>query len=939
MSRTSGKAVSGSDSAPFIVARGVRVHNLKNVDVSIPRNHLTVVSGVSGSGKSSLAFDTLYAEGRRRYVECLSTYTRQFLERMDRPEAETLDALPPAIAIKRAPPARQARSTVGTLSEIHDYFRLLFARVGTLRCLGCDREVRIDTVETVTDETIAAGGKAVVTFRIPAAEGGAAWIETRERLRREGFLRVWTARGAKSIDDASPGGPSVEVVVDRLAPSERSRSRVADAVDVAYAFGGGRCVVHRAGGGERHYSRSLHCPDCDRDYRPPEPNLFSPNSPLGACPDCQGFGRVIERDMEKVIPDRGRTLAEKPVDAWNTPAYRGAYRDLRRAGKKIDLRWDVPYGELSRRHRDLVEHGGHGFYGIDGFFKWLEGRTYRVHVRVFLARFRAYRTCRTCDGKRLRPDALAVSVDGNDIATVMAWPIASTRRWVDGLSLSGENVKIASPVLAELRRRVRFLDDVGAGYLTLDRASRTLSGGENQRIQLARCLGTGLVNTLYVLDEPTVGLHPLDVDRLLEAMLRIRDLGNTLVVVEHDPRVIRAADYLVDLGPGAGEHGGEVIFQGPARGVARARGSLTGDYLSGRRKVGVRATGRKPGHDGFITLLGVTTHNLREIDVRIPRACMTVVTGVSGSGKSSLVENTLLEALREQLESRPPETARFRELHGTDGIASVEAVDQSPIGKTPRSNPVTYVKAFDGIRKRLAATSRARSEGMTPGFFSFNVPGGRCDKCEGTGAQTVEMHFLPDIVIPCEACEGARFGPAAMAVRHRGYNVADILAMTVDEARRTFDDVPEVAGRLAVLSETGLGYVRLGQPASTLSGGESQRLKLAAHLGVRSKGARVFLLDEPTTGLHLHDLDVLLRVLQRLVNAGHTVVVVEHHLAVIRAADWVIDLGPGGGPDGGRLVAEGPPEVVARSSGPTGRYLSGSLGKTPRLHRPSSSGR
>jgi excinuclease ABC subunit A len=926
MSRTSRKAVSGRGSAPFIVARGVRVHNLKNVDVSFPRNHLTVISGVSGSGKSSLAFDTLYAEGRRRYVECLSTYTRQFLERMDRPDAETLDALPPAIAIKRAPPTPQARSTVGTLSEIHDYFRLLFARIGKLRCLGCDRRVRVDTVETVTEEIVASGGKAAVTFLAPVGDAGAGWSETRERLRREGFARVWTTRGAESIDDANPVGHFVEVVVDRLAPSARSRSRVADAVDTAYGFGGGRCVVRRADGEERHYSRSLHCPDCDRDYRAPEPNLFSPNSPLGACPDCQGFGRVIERDMAKVIPDRGRSLAEKPVDAWNTPAYRKAYRDLRRAGKKIGLRWDVPYAELSRRHRNMVEHGGHGFYGIDGFFEWLEGRTYRVHVRVFLARFRAYRTCRACDGKRLRPDALAVTLDGHDIATVMAWPIASTRRWIDGLPLSGESAKIASPVLTELRRRVRFLDDVGAGYLSLDRASRTLSGGENQRIQLARCLGTGLVNTLYVLDEPTVGLHPLDVDRLLEAMLRIRDLGNTLVVVEHDPRVIRAADYLVDLGPGAGEQGGEVIFQGTSRGVARAPGSLTGDYLAGRREVGVEATGRTPGHDGFITLTGIATHNLQEIDVRFPRACMTVVTGVSGSGKSSLVENTLLEALRRQLESRPPETAVFRELNGTDGLASVEAVDQSPIGKTPRSNPVTYVKAFDGIRRRLAATSPARAAGMTPGFFSFNVPGGRCDKCDGTGAQKVEMHFLPDIVIPCEACEGARFGPAALAIRYRRYNVADILAMTVDEARRLFDDVPEVASRLAVLSETGLGYVRLGQPASTLSGGESQRLKLAAHLGVRSKGARVFLLDEPTTGLHLHDLGVLLRVLRRLVGAGHTVIVVEHHLALIRAADWVIDLGPGGGPGGGRLVAEGPPEVVARSDGPTGRYLSALLG-------------
>jgi len=907
-------------SSPVISLRGVNVHNLRAVDVTIPRNHITVITGVSGSGKSSLAFDTLYAEGRRRYVECLSTYTRQFLEQVTRPEIEGLDHILPALAIRRSAPAAQARSTVGTVTEIHDYFRLLFARLGVAHCTGCGEPVAVDTVDSVADHVSGLDGRVVLGFE--AAVPSAGWVELRARLLADGFTRIRGGGGTVEIEQARPRGPRVEVVVDRLEPRPDRRSRIAEAVETAYRFGGGLCIVRRETGTPLRFSRRLHCAACDRDYRPPEPALFSPNSPLGACPSCQGFGRTAGPDMDRIIPDRGLTLAEHPVDPWNKPAYRRSYRRLRDAGQKIGLRWDVPYRDLPARHRGMIERGGHGFFGIDGFFRRLESKKYKLHVRVFLARYRAYRPCATCEGRRLNPEALAVRIEGHDIAAVLSWPIADTRRWVDGLSPSRGVATVGEPVLAELRRRLRFLVEVGLGYLTLDRTSRTLSGGESQRIQMARCLGTSMVDTLYVLDEPSVGLHPRDVDRLLEILRRLRDLGNTVVVVEHDSRVIQASDNLVDLGPGAGAKGGRVVYQGPVAGVTRVRESLTGDYLSGRRSVAGPARHPVDGSEGWIVLDGATIHNLCELTVRIPRRALTVVTGVSGSGKSSLVQDTLHGALASALEGRSVPTGPHRSIEGIDGLAGVELVDQAPIGRSSRSNPVTYVKAFDGIRKGLAATPAARSRGFGAGHFSFNVDGGRCEACRGTGEKKVEMQFLPDVVLPCEACDGRRFGPAVLAVRCRGRNVAEILDLTVDDALVLFADVPDIARRLRLLQETGLGYLRLGQPAPTLSGGESQRLKLATHLGGRGGGRRVFLLDEPTTGLHLHDVAVLVDLLRRLVEQGHTIVVVEHHIELIRAADWVIDLGPGGGPEGGRLVADGPPGKVATSDGETGLYLS-----------------
>jgi excinuclease ABC subunit A len=906
----------------------VRVHNLRSIDVEIPRNRLTVITGVSGSGKSSLAFDTLYAEGRRRYVECLSTYMQQFLERMARPELDGASGLPPAVAIERGVPAAQARSTVGTTTEISDYLRLLFARVGRTRCVRCDRPVVEESPGHVAALLARRGGRATIGFVADEpSNGNKGWLRLREELERDGFARVVLDGRIERLENADYRGGPIEVVVDRLSLEPRRRARLAEAVETAYRFGHERAIVRAEDGTLWRFSRRLHCPHCDLEFRRPEPRLFSPNSPLGACTECQGFGRSVGPDFARIIPDDRLTLADGPVDPWNKPSYRGAYRELKQAGKQIGLRWDVPYRDLPPEHRELVEKGGHGFYGIRGFFDWLEGRTYKVHVRVFLARYRAYRPCRACDGTKLRPEALAVRVGETDVAAIARRPVEQILAWVRGLGLEHKEREIARPILVELERRLGFLVDVGLGYLSLERPSRTLSGGEAQRIQLARSLGSSLVDTLYVLDEPSVGLHPLDVDRLIGVLLRLRDMGNTVVVVEHDPRVMRRADWLIDLGPGAGEHGGEVVHQGDLRGLRDCAASATRRHLERVDRPRAPRTRDPRGIREWIELEGASIHNLSGLDVRFPLGALTVVTGVSGSGKSSLVHDTLYGALAQALGQSRVETGPYRALRGHESLSAVDLVDQSPIGRSPRSNPVTYVKAFDGIRKRLAATRQARARGFSPGFFSFNVPGGRCEKCEGAGSILVEMHFLPDVLVPCDACGATRYGAQALQIEDRGYNVARILGMTVDRALEFYRDAPDVARRLHVLQEVGLGYLRLGQPAPTLSGGEAQRLKLAAHLGTRGRDRRLFLLDEPTTGLHMQDVEVLLELIDRLIERGHSVLVVEHHLELIRRADWILDLGPGPGADGGRLVATGPPATIAASDGPTGRYLSDSLGR------------
>ncbi|HKQ60379.1 MAG TPA: excinuclease ABC subunit UvrA [Candidatus Polarisedimenticolaceae bacterium] len=903
--------------------RGVRVHNLRGVDVEIPRDRLTVITGVSGSGKSSLAFDTLYAEGRRRYVECLSAYQQQFLERTSRPDLDHIDALPPAIALQRAAPAVQARSTVGSVTEIHDHLRLLFARVGRIACIHCGRAVRVESPDDVAAAVLARGGRGYVLFAADAPADAAGWAEFAARSQQGGFLRLWRDGRVLPLEEAGFSPGPVALVADRLVFEERTRGRLVEAVELAYRYGHERCTVAWEDGSTARFSRRLHCPDCDREYPVPEPRLFSPNSPLGACPACQGFGRSIGPDLARIIPDPGRTLAERPIDPWNKPSYREAYADLRRAGRAIGLNWKVPYRELPAEQRELVEQGGHGFYGIRGFFQYLEQRTYKVHVRVFLARYREYRPCAACGGAKLRAESLAVRVGGRTIAELAHLPVAELAGWCQALELSGAEAEIAQPLRRELGARLGFLVTAGLGYLTLERPSRTLSGGEAQRIQLARAIGSGLVDTLYVLDEPSVGLHPLDVDRLIGAVQQLAALGNTVVVVEHDARVMSRADWLVDLGPGAGEHGGRVLYQGPVEGILRVAESATGAYLAGRRVAGERAHPTLPGGHGWIELEGASVHNLADVSVRFPRRALTVVTGVSGSGKSSLIHDTLHGALARTLGKEVRDTGPYRALRGTEGLEGVELVDQSPIGRSPRSNPVTYVKAFEGIRKRLAATAEARAQGLKPGYFSFNVAGGRCEKCEGAGQLLVEMHFLPDVLVTCEACRGARYGPRALSIHWKGRSVAEILELTVSDALVFFAGALDVTAPLRTLREVGLGYLRLGQPAPTLSGGEAQRLKLAAHLGRRGErgGGRVFLLDEPTTGLHAQDVAVLVRLLDRLIAEGHTVIVVEHHLELVRAADWVIDLGPGAGPEGGHVVAQGSPDDVARSASVTGEYL------------------
>jgi excinuclease ABC subunit A len=906
-----------------IELRGVRVHNLRSIDVTIPRNRLTVISGVSGSGKSSLAFDTIYAEGRRRYVECLSTYQQQFLERMARPDVDHVDRLPPAIAIERGVPAVQARSTVGTTTEISDYLRLLFARIGRTRCIGCESEVEESSAGAVADRLIADGGRGMVTFELERPESRRRWGLLREELMRDGFVRLCSEGTVMAVEEAAEVPPgTLAVVVDRVRFEPGRRSRIAEAVETAYRFAHDRCLVFRERGGQRRFSRRLHCPDCDQEYRPPHPNLFSPNSPLGACPACQGFGRSVGPDLERIIPDRGLTLSEGAVDPWNKPSYRRAYRDLRLAGRKTSLPWDVSYRDLSRAHRRLVEEGGHGFYGVRGFFDWLETKKYKLHVRVFLSRYRAYRPCPACSGRRLRPEALAVRVNGEEIGAASSWPVSRLLRWVGDLDLGERDRAVAAPVVRELSRRLEFLEQVGLSYLDLERPSRTLSGGEAQRIHLARSLGSSLVDTLYVLDEPSVGLHPQDVDRLIAVLTRLRDRGNTVVVVEHDPRVIRRADWIVDLGPGAGAAGGVVTYQGPIRGLRRAKDSVTAAFLNRSASVAVPRPEGRP-ERRWIQLEGASIHNLRDVDASMPRESLTVVTGVSGSGKSSLIHDTLHGALSRAVGGRQVEAGPFRCLSGVEGLSGVELVDQSPLGRSPRSNPVTYVKAFDGIRKRFAATALARARGHAPAFFSFNVRGGRCEACDGAGSNLIEMHFLPDMIVPCEACSGARFGPAALEITDRGRNVAQVLKMTVAEALEFYAAIAEVARKLRLLNEIGLGYLQLGQPAPTLSGGEAQRLKLAAHLALRGAGPRVFLLDEPTTGLHLKDVTVLIGLLRRLIEAGHTVVVVEHHLDLMRAADWIVEMGPGAGVEGGRVVAAGTPGELARGEGTTAAYLRG----------------
>jgi len=919
-----------------VVLRNVRQHNLKGITVEFPRRALSVVTGPSGSGKSSLAFDTLYAEGQRRYIESLSTYAKQFLERMPKPLVDSMEGLSPAVAIEQKNPTTSSRSTVGTATEINDFLRLLWARAGTQTCLHCGQDVKRDTVQEVVDAVIADFGMRnaelpiLVSFPLPTSANRPD-VEIAAQLRAAGFVRAQVDGQLLRLDDEGAeervrAGKDVLIIVDRLDAVDTNRGRLADAVATAFSEGEGVALALN-NGDRRRFSEHPACSACGCAAPMLTPTLFSFNNPRGACPGCNGFGAVLEYDESLIVPDPGRSLADGAIDPWTKPRYEGRRRLLRETARARGIGFDVAWKDISARDRDFLLHNTGGRYlGIFPFLERLEEKRYKQYIRVFLRQYQLAKTCPGCGGARLKPESLAVRVAGKTIAEAAALTAADLAEWLAQLRLPAFQQRVADHILGELRARVSFVTDVGLGYLTLDRQTRTLSGGEAQRIALSNALGSHLVDTLYVLDEPSIGLHPADVDRLLGLLRKLSNAGNTVVVVEHDPAAMRAADWMVELGPASGEAGGQLVYQGPAAAVREA-GTLTGQYLSGEKRIGVPSA-RRPALR-WLDLKGARLHNLKGIDVRIPLGTLTVVTGVSGSGKSTLVHDVLYRQLEGRLHGEHSAKQHLGEpvgevaaLKGWEHLEDVVLIDQAPIGRTPRSNPVTYVKAFDELRALFANEPLARARGYEPSTFSFNVAGGRCEACEGAGHVQIEMVFLANVFVPCEICGGSRFKREVLDVKFKAANIAQVLQWTVDQAIQRLHRHPRLSRSLWYLQQVGLGYLRLGQPATTLSGGEAQRLKIARELA-RTKGARrLYILDEPTTGLHMDDVRVLCKVLDRLVDAGHTVLVIEHNLDVIKRADWVIDLGPGPGDQGGRVVAAGTPEHVAQIAGSvTGKYL------------------
>ena len=966
-------------STDSIVVRGARVHNLKNIDFEIEHNALTVVTGVSGSGKSSLAFDTIYAEGQRRYVESLSAYARQFLERIEKPDVDLIDGIAPAVAIKQKNSTRNPRSTVATATEIFDYLRLLFARVGRTYCLLCGQEVKKDTVDEVASRLLALGeGTRLNVFfpivaHVPAVEEkGTKKARAKKKLaesnlpsdaikarlfdlRKRGFNRlfqngqVFEFSTPESLLDVNFSEP-VFGLVDRLVVSADQRARIVDAVEIGYREAGEVIFETAARDGDsedshrRHperlrFSQRFECKNDGSRYEEPEPRLFSFNNPYGACPRCQGFGNTIDFDLDLVIPDKGKTLNEGAVEPWTKPKYRPLFTELKRFARLAEIPLDVPWYELDAEQQRLIVDGGRGFGGVRGFFQHLERKKYKLHVRVFLSRYRGYSLCSACGGTRLRADARQVKIDGKNICEVCSMTVEEAARFFGQLALSTEQAAIAEKLLIELRERLRFLNEVGLEYLTLDRLASTLSGGEAQRIQLATSLGSRLVGTLYVLDEPSIGLHSRDTHRLIKILHDLRDLGNTILVVEHDPDIMRAADRILDLGPGAGENGGKVVGAGTYSEIIRMPHSLTGRYLADELHIQIPSRRRQPGSHK-LRITGARAHNLKHIDLEIPLGMLVAISGVSGSGKSSLLHDVLYQALataKRQTNGSGAAAKLWDDIEGDEFLDEVVLVDQSPIGRTPRSNPVTYIKAFDIIRELFASLPEAKKRGFPAGHFSFNVPGGRCDNCQGDGTVTVEMQFLADVELICDECKGTRYKPQVLEIHYKGKNIHEVLNLTIREALKFFADAPRLTEKLRVLDEVGLGYLRLGQSATTLSGGEAQRMKLAAHLqpgvrpvsrhaeggdGTKRKRRMLYIFDEPTTGLHFDDVSKLLSAFRRLIDAGGSIVVIEHNLEVIKTADWVIDLGPEGGDRGGNLVGSGPPEVIAELKGSyTGQYL------------------
>ena len=965
-----------------IRVRGARQHNLKGVDVDIERRSLTVLTGPSGSGKSSLAFDTIYAEGQRRYVESLSTYAKQFLERMPKPDVEVVEGVSPSVSIDQRNQIQSSRSTVGTVTEVYDYLRLLWARVGTTTCPACAAAVRPDTVQSVTDTVLSWDGETRVVVAFPLAlSAEITHAMAVANLQSQGYVRVIAdgrelylpdlgpaepEAAAPGIGEAAPNGTGpvgdtgvqaeadltrtadLLVVVDRLVASGDARERLSDSIAAAFAEGHGAAVlleIPRGGEPRRHrFDESFRCSGCGRTFPEPVPTLFSFNSPAGACPECTGFGAVLEYARELIVPDPGRSLEDGALDPWTKPRYgkerAAVLRFARASGLDPAARWTSLPGDAREA---LLEGGtleGEPFQGVIPFLRSRESKRYKAYIRVFLRQYQLPRVCRTCGGARLVPDALHVRIAGEHIAGVSARPIREVRSWIAGdLGLTPFQAKVAETVRGEILDRLAFLDEVGLGYLTLDRQAKTLSGGEMQRIRLASCLGSRLVDTLYVLDEPTIGLHPHDIERFVGVLDRLARSGNTVLVVEHEPAVMRRADRILELGPGAGEAGGEIVFEGTWDALLEADTS-TGRALAGSAESGPpprpRRAGRPgkaagtPGERGWVELRGARLHNLDGVDIRIPLASLTAVTGVSGSGKSTLIRHVLFHALERELAGETSARTHLGEsegtyeaLRGAGTLEGVVLVDQQPIGRTPRSNPATYIKAFKEIRSVFAELPEAKRRGYGAGYFSFNRAGGRCERCKGAGQEIVEMVFLADVAVPCEACGGARYRPEVLEVEYRGKSILDVLDLTVDEAIRFFIRQDRIGEALWQLQRVGLGYLRLGQPATTLSGGEAQRLKIARELARRGRGGRrLYILDEPTVGLGLGEVDTLVSVLRQLVGDGHTVIVIEHDLEVIRRADWIVDLGPGAADEGGEVVvADAPERVAAHPGSRTGEHL------------------
>jgi excinuclease ABC subunit A len=914
----------------YIEIKEARCHNLKNISLKIPRGDFVVITGPSGSGKSSLAFDTIFAEGQRRYVESLSTYARQFLEKMPRPEVDGIEGIPPAIAIQQKAPSGNPRSTVGTVTEIYDYLRLLYARIGNVFCVKCGQLIRKENPEDMVQyiERLPEDSNFYLAFKMqfPDPEN---LSKSKELILSKGFVRIWQDGQLINLSHQENLRTFANplIVVDRVKrQKELERSRIIDSIETAFFEGEGFAYIIRDNGQIKAFSQNFTCSNCGYQMIAPQPRLFSFNNPFGACPGCQGFGDMMDWDMNKIIPDPAKPLREGAIAIWNTPAYRHIMAKLATVAPKYGFSMTSSFANLTDEQKQLIIDGSRDFVGIKKFFRRLERKKYKVQVRVFMSRFRSYFTCTECHGNRLRPEALAVKIGEETISALSRMSIRDLRKFFSGLQLSDYKREIAADILKEINQRLNYLNDVGLSYLDLNRRSNTLSGGEFQRINLATALGTALTETLYILDEPTIGLHPRDTGKLVGILKSLSRIGNTALVVEHDPQVMEYASRIIDLGPASGERGGEIIFNGTYKNLVRKGKGLTAEYLQGKKNVPIKKIFARTGSK-YLTIKGAREHNLKNIEVQIPLGLMVAITGVSGSGKSTLVHDILYHGYQTVKGNVKEKVGKHERIEGIRNIRGMIMVDQSPIGRTPRSNPITYVKGFDEIRKLFAGTAQSRSRNFKPGHFSFNVPGGRCDACQGDGQIKIEMQFLADVYIECEACGGKRYKPMVLDVYFKGKNVTEVLDLTVDQAHEFFSDHPAIIRKLQILKDVGLGYLKLGQPATTLSGGEAQRIKLAAHLSQKNQKDILFIFDEPTTGLHFDDIAKLLGAFDQLIKQGASVLIIEHNLSVIRYADWIIDLGPGGGDEGGNIIAVGTPAEIARNTKSyTGKFLKNYVG-------------